>query len=73
MYDLPSNTVALTGFGTARLTGSSQTRAGIVLGPSARPTALLDGGNVNGHTDLFAPRGSLCQLLTGNRPSGETR
>jgi hypothetical protein len=69
MYDSESDTLKITDFGIARLTDSTQTRTGIVLGtPSFMSPEQLEGKNVNGNTDLFSLGISLYQLLTGQLP-----
>jgi CHASE2 domain-containing sensor protein len=69
MYDSVSGSLKITDFGIARLIDVSRTRTGIVLGtPSFMAPEQLEGGNVNGHTDLFALGVSLYELLTGRLP-----
>jgi serine/threonine-protein kinase len=69
MYDSVSGTLKITDFGIARLIDVSRTRTGIVLGtPSFMAPEQLEGGNVNGNTDLFALGVSVYQLLTGRLP-----
>jgi serine/threonine-protein kinase len=59
----------LTDFGIARLTNSSSTRSGIVLGtPSFMAPEQLDGRTVTGFSDIFALGVTLFQLLTGQLP-----
>jgi len=69
MYDSVSDGLKITDFGIARLIDVNRTRTGIILGtPSFMAPEQLEGGNVNGHTDLFALGVSLYQLLTGRLP-----
>ncbi len=69
MYDSASDTLKITDFGIAKLIDANRTRTGIVLGtPAFMSPEQLEGGNVNGHTDLFALGVSLYQLLTGQLP-----
>ena len=59
----------ITDFGIARLTNSSSTRSGIVLGtPSFMAPERLEGRAVTGRSDLFALGVSLYQLLAGELP-----
>jgi len=56
-------------FGIARLTNSSATRTGIVLGtPSFMSPEQLEGRNVTGRSDLFSLGVTLFQLLAGQLP-----
>ncbi len=69
MYDAGTDTLKITDFGIARLTGAGSTRTGIVLGtPSFMSPEQLEGRTVTGHSDLFSLGVSLFQLLTGQLP-----
>jgi serine/threonine-protein kinase len=69
MYDPATDVLKITDFGIARLTGTGQTRTGIVLGtPSFMSPEQLEGRTVTGHSDLFSLGVSLFQLLTGQLP-----
>jgi hypothetical protein len=69
MYDASNDTLKITDFGIARLTGAGSTRTGIVLGtPSFMSPEQLEGRTVTGHSDLFSLGVSLFQLLTGQLP-----
>jgi serine/threonine-protein kinase len=69
MYDPATDTLKITDFGIARLTGAGSTRTGIVLGtPSFMSPEQLEGRTVTGHSDLFSLGVSLFQLLTGQLP-----
>lgn len=69
MYDAASDTLKITDFGIARLTGAGATRTGIVLGtPSFMSPEQLEGRTVTGHSDMFSLGVSLFQLLTGQLP-----
>ena len=69
MYDSVTGELKITDFGIARLIDVSRTRTGVVLGtPSFMSPEQIEGGNVNGHTDLFALGVSLYELLTGQLP-----
>jgi serine/threonine-protein kinase len=69
MYDSVSGDLKITDFGIARLIDVKRTRTGVVLGtPSFMAPEQIEGGNVKGHTDLFALGVSLYELLTGRLP-----
>jgi serine/threonine-protein kinase len=69
MYDSVSGDLKITDFGIARLIDVNRTRTGVVLGtPSFMSPEQIEGGNVKGHTDLFALGVSLYELLTGQLP-----
>jgi eukaryotic-like serine/threonine-protein kinase len=69
MYDPQTDTLKITDFGIARLTGAGSTRTGIVLGtPSFMSPEQLEGRTVTGHSDMFSLGVSLFQLLTGQLP-----
>lgn len=69
MYDSESDTVKVTDFGIARITDSSKTRTGMVLGtPSFMSPEQLSGAKIEGHSDLFSLGVSLYQLACGKLP-----
>jgi len=69
MFDASTDTLKITDFGIARLSGAGSTRTGIVLGtPSFMSPEQLEGRTVTGHSDLFSLGVSLFQLLTGQLP-----
>ena len=69
MYDPDTDTLKLADFGIARLTDSSKTKTGMVLGtPSYMSPEQLAGKKVDGRSDLFSLAGSLYQLLCGKLP-----
>jgi len=69
MYDSVSGDLKITDFGIARLIDVNRTRTGVVLGtPSFMSPEQIEGGNVKGHTDLFALGVSLYELLAGRLP-----
>lgn len=69
MYDSVNGDLKITDFGIARLLDVDRTRTGIVLGtPSFMTPEQIEGGNVKGHTDLFALGVSLYELLAGQLP-----
>jgi serine/threonine-protein kinase len=69
MYDPDSGIVKVTDFGIARITDSSKTKTGIVLGtPSYMSPEQLAGKKVDGRSDLFSLGVMLYQLSTGVLP-----
>ncbi|MFA5370549.1 MAG: serine/threonine-protein kinase [Sideroxydans sp.] len=69
MYDMDSDTVKVTDFGIARITDSSKTKTGMVLGtPSYMSPEQLSGVKIEGHSDLFSLGVSLYQLACGKLP-----
>ena len=69
MVDLDSDTVKVTDFGIARITDSSRTRTGMVLGtPSFMSPEQMAGRRVDGRSDLYSVGVMLFQLLTGTLP-----
>jgi len=69
MYDPESDTVKVTDFGIARITDSSKTKTGMVLGtPSYMSPEQLAGKKIEGHSDLFSLGVSLYQLACGKLP-----
>ena len=69
MYDPESDSVKVTDFGIARITDSSKTKTGMVLGtPSYMSPEQLSGIKIEGHSDLFSLGVSLYQLACGKLP-----
>jgi serine/threonine-protein kinase len=69
MYDLDSDTVKVTDFGIARITDSSKTKTGMVLGtPSYMSPEQLAGKKIEGGSDLFSLGVTLYQLVSGHLP-----
>jgi serine/threonine-protein kinase len=69
MYNPETDTLKLTDFGIARLTASSKTKTGMVLGtPSYMSPEQLGGSRVDGRSDLFSLAVTLYQLLCGQLP-----
>jgi serine/threonine-protein kinase len=69
MYHDETDTLKLTDFGIARLTDSSRTKTGMVLGtPSYMSPEQLAGKHIEGRSDLFSLAVSLYQLLCGKLP-----
>lgn len=74
MYDPESDSVKVTDFGIARITDSSKTKTGMVLGtPSFMSPEQLAGQKIDGPSDLFSLGVTLYQLACGSLPfQGET-
>lgn len=69
MYDPASGGVKVTDFGIARVTGSSRTKTGVVLGtPSFMSPEQLAGRRIDGRSDLYSLGVMLFQMLTGSLP-----
>src|SRR4030095_11982646 len=69
MYHPDTDTLKVTDFGIARLTDSSKTKTGMVLGtPSFMSPEQLAGKRIEGRSDLFSLAVSLYQLLSGRLP-----
>ena len=69
MYEPNKKQVKITDFGIARITDSSKTKTGMVLGtPSYMSPEQLSGKKVDGRSDLFSLGAMLYQLTTGNLP-----
>lgn len=69
MYERTSDTVKVTDFGIARITDSSKTKTGLVLGtPSFMSPEQLAGKRVDGRSDLYSLGVMLYQLLAGVLP-----
>ena len=69
MYHAASDEVKLTDFGIARLTDTSRTKTGIILGtPSFMSPEQLTASGVTGQSDLYSLGVTLYQLLTGVAP-----
>jgi len=69
MYEPASNSIKITDFGIARITDSSKTKTGMVLGtPSYMSPEQLAGKKIDGRSDLFSLGVMLFQLLSGSLP-----
>ncbi|MBL4762806.1 MAG: CHASE2 domain-containing protein [Gammaproteobacteria bacterium] len=69
MYDPESQETKITDFGIARITDSSKTKTGMVLGtPSYMSPEQLAGKKVDGRSDLFSLGVMLYQMACGKLP-----
>jgi serine/threonine-protein kinase len=69
MYNPETDELKITDFGIARLTDTSRTKTGIVLGtPSFMSPEQLEGRNLDGRSDQFALGICLYQLLCAQLP-----
>ncbi len=69
MYDAASDELKITDFGIARLTDTSRTKTGIILGtPSYMSPEQLSASAVSGQSDLYSLGITLYQMLTGGTP-----
>ncbi len=69
MYEVESDTVKVTDFGIARITDSSKTKTGMVLGtPSYMSPEQLAGKKIDGRSDIFSLGVTLFQMLSGRLP-----
>lgn len=69
MYETETDTVKVTDFGIARITDSSKTKTGLVLGtPSFMSPEQIAGKKVDGRSDLYSLGVMLFQMLTGTLP-----
>jgi serine/threonine-protein kinase len=71
---LKDGTLRITDFGIARITASSKTQTGTVMGtPSYMSPEQLSGKKIDGKSDLFSSGVMLYELLTGSKPfAGES-
>ncbi|MGB7543090.1 MAG: serine/threonine-protein kinase [Burkholderiales bacterium] len=69
MYEPENDVVKVTDFGIARITDSSRTKTGMVLGtPSYMSPEQLAGKKIDGRSDLFSLAVTLYQLTCGKLP-----
>ncbi|HQN64088.1 MAG TPA: CHASE2 domain-containing protein [Methylophilus sp.] len=69
MYDAQADVVKVTDFGIARITDTSKTKTGVVLGtPSYMSPEQLAGKRLDGRSDIFSLGVTLYSLLTGSLP-----
>lgn len=74
MYEPESDQLKVTDFGIARITDSSRTKTGMVLGtPSYMSPEQLSGKKIDGRSDLFSLGVTLYQMCCGQLPfSGDS-
>jgi len=66
---LRDKSIKVTDFGIARITASSKTKTGVVLGtPSYMSPEQLSGKHVDGRSDLFSLGVMMYEMLVGTRP-----
>jgi len=69
MYEPESDQVKVTDFGIARITDSSKTKTGMVLGtPSYMSPEQLAGKKIDGRSDIFSLGVTLYQMVSGQLP-----
>ena len=69
MYEPAADQVKVTDFGIARITDSSRTKTGMVLGtPSYMSPEQLAGKKIDGRSDLYSLGVTLYQLSCGRLP-----
>ena len=69
MYEPEANAPKVTDFGIARITDSSRTKTGMVLGtPSYMSPEQLAGKKIDGRSDIFSLGVTLYQMLSGRLP-----
>jgi len=69
MWDPETDSLKITDFGIARITDSSKTKTGMVLGtPSYMSPEQLAGKKVTGQSDIFSLGVMLFQMVTGQLP-----
>ncbi len=71
MYNERDRSVKVTDFGIARITASSRTKTGVILGtPSYMSPEQLAGKKVDGRSDLFSLGVTMYEMLAAKQPFG---
>ncbi|MDX1487982.1 MAG: serine/threonine-protein kinase [Acidiferrobacterales bacterium] len=71
MYNEKDDSVKVTDFGIARITASSRTKTGVILGtPSYMSPEQLAGKKVDGRSDLFSLGVTMYELVAAKQPFG---
>jgi len=71
MFGKNDQSIKITDFGIARITASSRTKTGVILGtPSYMSPEQLSGKHIDGRSDLFSLGVMTYELLTGTLPFG---
>jgi serine/threonine protein kinase len=69
MFLKDTGNIKVTDFGIARITSSSKTKTGVVLGtPSYMSPEQVSGKRIDGRSDIFSLGVVLFELLTGQKP-----
>jgi serine/threonine-protein kinase len=69
VYNDTDQSIKVTDFGIARITATSRTKTGVVLGtPSYMSPEQLAGKHVDGRSDLFSFGAMLFEMVTGKTP-----
>jgi len=69
MYNAKTEALKIADFGIARITSSSRTKTGVILGtPSFMSPEQMAGQKVNGQSDLFSLGSTMFIMLTGQKP-----
>jgi len=69
IYDRKKNSLKIADFGIARITASSHTQTGVILGtPAYMSPEQMTGHKVDGRSDLFSLGTTMFVLLTGEAP-----
>ncbi|MFQ5582278.1 MAG: protein kinase [Mariprofundaceae bacterium] len=69
MYNEANQSIKITDFGIARITSSSRTKTGVILGtPSFMSPEQMAGKPVDGRSDIFSLGATMFFLLTSQRP-----
>jgi len=69
IYDRKKNNLKIADFGIARITASSHTQTGVILGtPAYMSPEQMTGHKVDGRSDLFSLGTTMFVLLTGEAP-----